>query len=88
MKINFDYPTRQLQVSHHVALTPGENELPDEVARDLIASSDALVKSIAKVKNISEDEVRKQRKGKGLFTAIESPTSVPAMKKREKGGEK
>ena len=102
MKVNFDCPTEQIQVSHSILLKPGENDLPDEIARELIAGSEALVANIANAKKkreLKEDEkllpatdaeieaARVSRKGKGLFTAITSPAPVSPTKKREKGGE-
>ena len=81
MKVHFDYPTKQIQVSHDIVLEPGENDLPDDIARELIAGSDALVAGTAKTKNISEEAARKVLKGKGLFTAA-SPTLAPSTKKK------
>ena len=83
MKINFDYPTEQIQVSHSILLKPGENDLPDEIAQELIAGSDALVANIAKANDISEEKVRELRKGQGLFTAVISPVA-PTARKRER----
>lgn len=102
MKINFDYPTEQLQAMHNIALVPGENDIPDEVAEELIAGSEALVVSIAETKKKREvaatgkkvspateaevEEARKSLKGKGLFTAAVSPAPALSAKKGEKGG--
>ncbi len=87
MKVNFDCPMEQTQVSHSIPLKPGENDLPDEIAQELIAGSDALVAGTAKVKGISEEEARKSLKGKGLFTAVKSLAAPTTTKKRERGGE-
>ncbi len=84
MKINFDYPTSQIQMSLGVPLEPGENNLPDEIAEELIKGSDILIATIAKKTGKSEAEVRKERKGKGIFTKIEGrelPVSTTTKKK-------
>lgn len=90
MKINFDCPTNQLQVMHQLALVPGENDIPDEIAQELIAGSEALVRNVANAKknNVARatgrpvspitdaeiEEARESLKGKGLFTALNAET--------------
>ena len=85
MKINFDCPTEQIQVSYSILLKPGENDLPDDMALELIAGSEVLVAGIAKANNISEDKARESMKGQGLFTAITSHAPKAFIKKGEKG---
>lgn len=86
LKINFDFPTKQIQVSYGMELKPGENDLPDEIAEDLVRGSDALIASIAEKTGKSEKEVRTERKGKGIFTKVED-NPMSTSRKRRGGGE-
>lgn len=84
MKVNFDFPTEQIQVKRGILLKPGENDLPDEIALELVAGSDNLVAGTAKVNDISEEKARKKLAGKGLCTAV----AGGFLKKKDKGGDK
>jgi len=90
LKINFDYPTEQIQMSFGISLKPGENDLPDEIAEELVKGSDALIASIAKASDKkSEEDVRKERKGKGIFTKVvvpEVPVTTTKRSTRSGGG--
>lgn len=81
MKINFDFPTKQIQMTYGLELNPGENDLPDDIAEDLVRGSDALIASIAEHTGKSEEKVREERKGKGTFTEV--PTVTPGKAKKK-----
>ncbi len=83
MKINYDCPTEQIQVSHSILLKPGENDLPDEIAQDLIAGSDALVASIANTKKKREWEAKPEDKRGELQPATDA--EIEAARKSMKG---
>lgn len=85
MRINFDFPTKQIQITYGILLNPGVNEVPDEIGEDLIKGSDSLIVSIAKKTKKTEAEVRKAREGKGIFTKIEELPVDSAIKKKGRG---
>lgn len=87
MKINFDCPTEQYQTSYGISLKPGINEVPDEIGEELIKGSDALITSLAKKAEKPEEEIRAERKGKGIFTRVKSEDLSPARRKGRGGGE-
>lgn len=72
---------KQIQISFGIPLNPGENEVPDEIATELIKGSDALIASLMKVSGKTEEEVREERKGKGIFTEMLTVTPGKAKKK-------
>ena len=83
MKINFDFHSKQFQIMYQVTLAPGENDLPDKIALELIAGSDALVESVADAKSISDDAARELLKGKGLCSPCVAPPTLSPKKKKE-----
>ncbi len=84
MKVNYDFHCNQFQILHQVTLKPGENDLPDEIARALIAGSDALVENVAAAKDISAEAARESLKGKGLCSSASVASVISAKKKKEK----
>lgn len=84
MKVNYDFHCKQFQILHQVILEPGENDLPDEIARALIAGSDALVENVAVAKSISTEAARESLKGKGLCSASSVASVISSKKKKEK----